>query len=102
MGQQTPRADRAVATQDATGDHQSGARRKIFEPADADSDSELTKSILIQKNQKLEEEVLCPVCIDRKREFVFMCGHSLCETCTDSLNDCPYCRQPILKKIKMY
>ncbi|XP_030843456.1 baculoviral IAP repeat-containing protein 7-like isoform X2 [Strongylocentrotus purpuratus] len=91
MGQQTPRAG---------GDHQSGARRKIFEPADADS--ELTKSILIQKNQKLEEEMLCPVCIDQKREFVFMCGHSLCEVCTSSIDDCPMCRQPILKKIKMY
>ncbi|XP_030843455.1 E3 ubiquitin-protein ligase MIB1-like isoform X1 [Strongylocentrotus purpuratus] len=99
MGQQTPRAG-AVAAPGATGDHQSGARRKIFEPADADS--ELTKSILIQKNQKLEEEMLCPVCIDQKREFVFMCGHSLCEVCTSSIDDCPMCRQPILKKIKMY
>ncbi|XP_063965477.1 E3 ubiquitin-protein ligase MIB2-like isoform X1 [Lytechinus pictus] len=96
MGQQTPKTG-AVAAKGATGDHPSGARRKIFEP-----DSELTKSILIQKNQKLEDEMLCPVCIDRRRELVFLCGHSLCEDCSDSIDDCPLCRLPITKRIKMY
>lgn len=51
-----------------------------------------TKMCRYHKNQ---ENKKCYVCYEKKEEFNnFGCGHSLCKTCTDKMNnfDCPFCR----------
>ncbi|XP_013415725.1 E3 ubiquitin-protein ligase LRSAM1-like [Lingula anatina] len=45
----------------------------------------------------------CVVCMDSRSEMIFMnCGHvCCCKTCSESLPDCPLCRQKIVQKIRL-
>lgn len=50
----------------------------------------------------LEEASMCSICMERKRNIVFLCGHSACEHCAAPLKTCHMCRQTITKKINIY
>lgn len=39
-------------------------------------------STLEQKYQDLEEQFLCSICMERKKNIVFLCGHGACQPCT--------------------
>uniref|UniRef100_A0A8C0ZVE1 RING-type E3 ubiquitin transferase n=2 Tax=Castor canadensis TaxID=51338 RepID=A0A8C0ZVE1_CASCN len=46
--------------------------------------------------QRLQEERMCKVCLDRALSVVFVpCGHLVCAECAPSLQQCPICRTPI-------
>lgn len=49
-----------------------------------------------------EQQMLCQVCMDRPKDIAFNCGHQSCQACAQSLKMCPYCRQVITNKIKLY
>lgn len=61
-----------------------------------------SNNTLQRKLQELEEEVMCTICMERKRDLVFLCGHSVCAKCGDNLRTCHMCRKPIGKKIPLY
>ena len=45
---------------------------------------------------------LCVVCMDRRKNCVFLCGHGTCQPCADKLTECPICRKPVEKKIILF
>ena len=53
---------------------------------------------LLEEIQKLREEKLCKICMDKERELTFRpCGHFVCcSGCTHSLQHCPLCRTKIV------
>jgi E3 ubiquitin-protein ligase RGLG len=52
--------------------------------------------------RRMQEELLCPICEDRRKDLVFQCGHETCAKCGEQLQDCPICRQRIQVRIKRY
>ena len=46
---------------------------------------------------------LCVVCWNNQRNIAFTCGHvSSCHICSQKLNNCPICRSPTKKKLRVY
>lgn len=52
--------------------------------------------------QELEDSVQCSICMDASRSVAFLCGHSACVDCADTLQQCHMCRKPIQKKINLF
>ncbi|XP_011707059.1 PREDICTED: E3 ubiquitin-protein ligase mib1-like [Wasmannia auropunctata] len=49
-----------------------------------------------------EKEIICNICVERRRIVVFLCGHGACEHCTALLKICHICHKTITKKINLY
>ncbi|XP_039257822.2 E3 ubiquitin-protein ligase MIB1-like [Styela clava] len=64
------------------------------------SEAEIRK--LQTQLQDIKEQVLCPVCLDRIKNIVFLCGHGACQLCGDRMTECPICRKPVEKRILLY
>uniref|UniRef100_A0A8C4NAX8 RING-type E3 ubiquitin transferase n=1 Tax=Eptatretus burgeri TaxID=7764 RepID=A0A8C4NAX8_EPTBU len=47
-------------------------------------------------------QTMCPVCLDRTKNMVFMCGHSTCQRCSDRVTECPICRKRIRGRVLLY
>jgi len=47
-------------------------------------------------------QTCCPVCMDRLKNMIFLCGHGTCQMCGDRMHECPICRKPIEKRILLY
>uniref|UniRef100_A0A8C1ML56 E3 ubiquitin-protein ligase MIB1 n=1 Tax=Cyprinus carpio TaxID=7962 RepID=A0A8C1ML56_CYPCA len=45
---------------------------------------------------------MCPVCLDRLKNMIFMCGHGTCQLCGDRMSECPICRKAIERRILLY
>ncbi|XP_013397887.1 E3 ubiquitin-protein ligase MIB2 isoform X2 [Lingula anatina] len=54
------------------------------------------------KMQEMEDTVMCSICLDRKKDLVFLCGHSACHICAQPLRNCHMCRKPITKRINLF
>lgn len=50
----------------------------------------------------LEEANMCSICMERRRNVAFLCGHGACEHCATPLKTCHMCRKTIDKKINLY
>lgn len=50
----------------------------------------------------LEEANMCSICMERRRNVAFLCGHGACEHCAAPLKTCHMCRKIITKKINLY
>ncbi|XP_041484710.1 E3 ubiquitin-protein ligase MIB1-like [Lytechinus variegatus] len=61
---------------------------------------EVTK--LKQQLQDIKEQTVCPVCLDRIKNMIFLCGHGTCQLCGDRMSECPICRKPVEKRILLY
>ena len=45
----------------------------------------------------------CKICFEEYIERIaFGCGHVVCEVCSKEMFECPFCREKILKKIKLF
>eukprot|EP00106_Octopus_bimaculoides_P008227 XP_014775669.1 PREDICTED: E3 ubiquitin-protein ligase MIB2-like [Octopus bimaculoides] len=55
-----------------------------------------------QQIQELEEQITCSICMERRRNMAFVCGHTTCKECGEVLKQCHMCRKPIQKKIILY
>ncbi|CAM1319933.1 Uncharacterised protein r2_g2827 [Pycnogonum litorale] len=64
------------------------------------SDSDIQK--LQQQLQDIKEQTMCPVCLDRLKNMIFLCGHGACQMCGDRMSECPICRKPVEKRILLY
>lgn len=54
------------------------------------------------KIQEIEEAHCCSICMERKRNVAFLCGHGACEKCSQTLKICHMCRKTITRKINLY
>jgi hypothetical protein len=50
----------------------------------------------------MEDYYSCPICLERVKSVVFLCGHSACNHCAEELDSCHMCREPIVRKIHVY
>lgn len=57
---------------------------------------------LESKIMEFEETHSCSICMERTRDVVFLCGHSCCSRCAETLKTCHMCRKQIAKKIPLY
>ncbi|XP_018576504.1 E3 ubiquitin-protein ligase MIB1-like [Anoplophora glabripennis] len=57
---------------------------------------------LENKIMEMEESQICAICMENKRDMVFLCGHGTCSTCANSLVSCHICRKTIQMKIRIY
>ncbi len=61
-----------------------------------------------KKKEKKENEIpkddplTCGICMDRRRNLVFGCGHTICKDCAENLTDCPYCRAKITERRPLF
>ena len=75
-------------------DHESKEREK-------DKDLERLR-YLETRVADLEEANMCSICMERRRNVAFLCGHGACEHCAAPLKTCHMCRKVITKKINLY
>lgn len=64
------------------------------------SNSDIQK--LQQQLQDIKEQTMCPVCLDRLKNMIFLCGHGTCQMCGDRMSECPICRKSVEKRILLY
>ncbi|CAH0390695.1 unnamed protein product [Bemisia tabaci] len=57
---------------------------------------------LQQQLQDIKEQTMCPVCLDRLKNMIFLCGHGTCQMCGDKMSECPICRKSVEKRILLY
>lgn len=57
---------------------------------------------LESKIMEIEETHSCSICMERVRDVAFLCGHSACSRCAETLKICHMCRKQIVKKINLY
>ncbi|GAB6022111.1 E3 ubiquitin-protein ligase mib1 [Chamberlinius hualienensis] len=57
---------------------------------------------LQQQLQDIKEQTMCPVCLDRLKNMIFLCGHGTCQMCGDRMTECPICRKIVEKRILLY
>ncbi|XP_046857397.1 E3 ubiquitin-protein ligase MIB1-like isoform X2 [Xenia sp. Carnegie-2017] len=57
---------------------------------------------LKQQLQEIKEQTRCPVCLDKRKNLVFLCGHGTCQLCGDRMQECPICRKPVEKRILLF
>lgn len=57
---------------------------------------------LESKIMEIEETHSCGICMERARDVAFLCGHSCCARCAETLKTCHMCRKTIVKKINLY
>lgn len=57
---------------------------------------------LQQQLQDIKEQTMCPVCLDRLKNMIFLCGHGTCQMCGDRMKECPICRKVVEKRILLY
>jgi E3 ubiquitin-protein ligase mind-bomb len=57
---------------------------------------------LQQQLQEMKDKTQCQVCMDRRKNCVFLCGHGTCQLCADMIVECPICRKPVAKKIILF
>lgn len=57
---------------------------------------------LESKIQEIEEASSCSICMERRKNVAFLCGHGACVVCSQTLKTCHMCRKPITKKINLY
>ncbi|XP_035915376.1 E3 ubiquitin-protein ligase MIB2 [Anopheles stephensi] len=57
---------------------------------------------LESKIMEIEETHCCSICMERRRNLAFLCGHGSCSKCGETLKICHMCRKPITKKINLY
>jgi E3 ubiquitin-protein ligase mind-bomb len=57
---------------------------------------------LQQQLQDIKDQTCCPVCMDRLKNMIFLCGHGTCQMCGDRMQECPICRKAVEKRILLY
>lgn len=86
--------DNALDDKKKEEEHQSKEREK-------DKDLERLR-YLETRVADLEEANMCSICMERRRNVAFLCGHGACEHCAAPLKTCHMCRKVITKKINLY
>ncbi|XP_031345282.1 E3 ubiquitin-protein ligase MIB1-like [Photinus pyralis] len=72
----------------------------VMNNGNRDTSNDIQK--LQQQLQDIKEQTMCPVCLDRLKNMIFLCGHGLCQMCGDQMSECPICRKAVEKRILLY
>ncbi|KAF2905082.1 hypothetical protein ILUMI_01096 [Ignelater luminosus] len=72
----------------------------VMNNGNRDTSNDIQK--LQQQLQDIKEQTMCPVCLDRLKNMIFLCGHGLCQMCGDQMTECPICRKAVEKRILLY
>lgn len=79
------------------------AKNGYPDKSDREKDKDLERLRYLETRiADLEEANLCSICMERRRNVAFLCGHGACENCAAPLKTCHMCRQTITKKINLY
>ncbi|EFN80905.1 E3 ubiquitin-protein ligase MIB2 isoform X2 [Harpegnathos saltator] len=78
-----------------------GKRKEEISEKEKDKDLERLR-YLETRVADLEEANMCSICMERRRNVAFLCGHGACEHCAAPLKTCHMCRKTITKKINLY
>lgn len=80
------------------------AAAAIAKPVDQEPNINLFDDVqkLQQQLQDMKEQTMCPVCFDRSKNMVFLCGHGVCQYCGDQIDGCPICRKTVEKRILLF
>ena len=76
---------------------QESSSGKAAPASGAAADPELAKKL-----NEWEEHFGCQICMERKKNVVFLCGHGTCSECVETIKVCHMCRGPIEKTIHLY
>lgn len=49
-----------------------------------------------------DNDTSCAICLDRKKQIAFFCGHQVCVQCSPGIQNCHICRKPIQGRIQLY
>ena len=49
-----------------------------------------------------DERALCNICMERRLDTAFLCGHQACSLCAERINQCHMCMQPIERRIPLF
>lgn len=52
--------------------------------------------------KSLEDYITCNICLERKIDQAFKCGHSCCSICSVNVHNCHICRIPVTQKIQLF
>lgn len=92
----------AATTSSKSLEHQSTSSEQ--QPQQSQTDINLLDDMqkLQQQLQDIKEQTMCPVCFDRIKNMVFLCGHGVCQFCGDQVEGCPICRKTVEKRILLF
>lgn len=76
--------------------------KPLFNSKDSRQPSADRLRYLESKIMEIEETHCCSICMERRRNVAFMCGHGSCSKCAETLKVCHMCRKQISKKINLY
>ncbi|XP_058819165.1 E3 ubiquitin-protein ligase MIB2 [Topomyia yanbarensis] len=76
--------------------------KQLFNPKDTRLPSADRLRYLESKIMEIEETHCCSICMERRRNVAFLCGHGACSKCAETLKICHMCRKTITKKINLY
>ncbi|KAK8761283.1 hypothetical protein V5799_027451 [Amblyomma americanum] len=92
-------ADTSAKHKDACGTRQEdkhARKRKASPDGDRCGPNKLAREL-----RQLKETLQCAICMERRRNVAFLCGHSSCADCAKTLEHCHMCRVRI-RKITLY
>lgn len=55
-----------------------------------------------QQVQDYKEQKMRPVCFDRTKNMILLCGHAVGQYCFEQIEDCPICRKTGEKRISTF
>lgn len=80
-----------------------GRRKEEIGDREKEKDKDLERLRYLETRvADLEEANMCSICMERRRNVAFLCGHGACELCAAPLKTCHMCRKTITKKINLY
>ncbi|GMG99822.1 hypothetical protein Nepgr_001662 [Nepenthes gracilis] len=85
----------------------SGRRARLLPPPGSIDHDTAAQSIPHMTNfdpteQSAPAEQACPICLTNSRNMAFQCGHMTCKDCAETISSCPFCREPIKTRIRLY
>lgn len=55
-----------------------------------------------EKYNELENEVVCSICLENRRNCLIDCHHLFCFECATDMINCPLCKKEIVNRIKIF
>jgi hypothetical protein len=80
----------------------------LLSPGTLESSTKAVRQVVLQRSiaeyqaQANAESQRCAVCMEAPRRLAFQCGHQTCHNCGDKITSCPFCRQDITAKIRLF
>ena len=51
--------------------------------------------LLVQNEEDINEDNMCPICMDAIASISTKCNHKYCQKCLDQITSCALCRSPL-------